>query len=136
MSTKNYSFNFNEDIFIKHFFFMFFMYNISNNKCFIPMYFRREKNRQKYVKTAWYNVSDTTVGHLFKRVNSAPKNKYFMSKIFIAKYINWIFVYFLIYSITNLRVKIFNKKSKLKQTNYQLLYQTFYFSRQNYLMNN
>lgn len=63
------------------------MYGISSNMRFIPMYLRKEKNRTKMLNKK-YNITDTSISNLVNILNVGSKNKYYVSKIFLCKYIN------------------------------------------------
>ena len=65
---------------------MFFMYNISFNKHFTPIYFKKEKNRQKYFDNNKYNLNSFKLDELTNKLQKNQKNKFYVSKIYMCKY--------------------------------------------------
>jgi hypothetical protein len=108
------------------------MYGVSSNKRFLSKYLQKEKTKVKILNKK-YNVIDITLNSVMSVVNEKPKNKYYISKIFLCKHINWIFIYIYIYSITNLRVKSFKKKLKLQYYNRNTLYQVYTLAKYKYM---
>jgi hypothetical protein len=109
------------------------MYSLSNNKNFLTMFFKKEQVRYKIVNKMKYSVSDITLYHIIDVINQKPKNKYYISKILITKHASWLFVYLFVYSITNLRIKMFRRKTKIYYHNYSMLYQTYVYARYKYV---
>lgn len=108
------------------------MYNISFNKHFTPIYFNKEKNRQRHFDLLKYNLSDYSISEIYNNINKVNKNKFYVSKLYLCKYSNWVFLYTFVYSITNLRVKVFKKNITLNYYNYNTLYQTYLLNKYKY----
>ena len=133
---KNYTLMHNEDFFIKKFIFIFFMYGITNNKYFLPVFLKKQKNRHNYIKINKYNLTDSTMNSISMLLNKNNRNKYYISKIYLCRYKSWLFIYTFVYSVTNLRVKTLKNKIKIQYNNYSLLQQTYLFNKYMYLINN
>lgn len=108
---------------------MFFMYNISFNKHFTPVYFKKEKDRNTYFDLSKYSLDSCDLSEINSKLLKNQKNKFYVSKIYICKFNKWVFVYMFIYSITNLRVKVFKKNITLNYYNYNALYNTYLLNR-------
>lgn len=134
MSKKNYSINFSEDIFLKKFFFLFFMYSISKNKHFIDIFFKNERFYVNKFNTSPYNLYEFNKDGLNKLINNKRINRYFVSNIFLCKHLNWVFIYLFMYSITNTHKKYFSKHKKSSYYNTSLLYQIHLYSKNNYAL--
>jgi hypothetical protein len=112
------------------------MYTITVNKNFIFMFFKKKKD--KLIKLSPLFLQSTSFEAIYSILKNKPLNKYYVSKIYICKFTNWIFVYIFIYSITNLRAKtsLRTKKNKnIKYFNKQTLYQNYLASRNKFLYN-
>jgi len=109
------------------------MYTLSSNKHFVPMFFKTHKSRQHVHANNKYGLADVTLSGLLSFLTSQPTNKYYVSKIYLTKYTNWVFIYLFVYSITNLRVKTFRQQTKLKYSNVHLLNKVYMFARTKYL---
>ena len=135
VSFDNYSLNFSEDVFLKKFFFLVFMYGISTTKTFLPMYYITPSTVITTPRAIQYNLTDTNHVSIFKHLQRTPKNKYFVSKIFLCRHFQWLYIYIYIYSITNLRRKILKKK--YTQTGYcsEYFYSIYLNSKYKYLYN-
>lgn len=129
VSVKNYSLHFNEDLFLKKFFFLFFMYTISGNKHFLPMFYKNTNLLHKRLDSSEHALKEVTLFSLYKNLNARAKNKYYVSKIYLCRYVNWVFVYLYIYSITNLRAKTLRKRIKLNYYNKYMLHQAYIYSK-------
>jgi len=131
-SFSNYSVTFNEDLFLKKFIFLFFMYGISCTKFYTASFFKKPKNSKKKFNTSIYKLiyldSPTNV-EFFKQI---PHNKFYVSKIFLCRHTGWIYIYIFIHSVTNIRIKHSTLKKTIKNFNKHLFYQTYLKSKYNY----
>jgi len=113
---------------------MFFMYTMSSNKHFLPIFYKKSKNIKKYVNLNKYYLIDYSLNSFFNCLKKKPNNKYYISKIYLCKYTNWIFVYLYIYSITNIQAKFLKKKFKIGYYNYSQLYSVYLYNKQKYII--
>ena len=114
---------------------MFFAHNVSTNKHFINIYFSNTNKRSKYINLSKYNLKNYKIVNLLDNLHANNQNKNYTSKIYMCKHNNWVFVYLFIYSITNIRVKIFKKNTKINYHNYNNAYQTYLFNKYFYTNN-
>jgi len=107
------------------------MYTISKNKHFISIFYKNTTFFNKKLTDAPYNLVDVNSSSLFKYSNSQPMNTYYVSNIYLCRYVNWIVAYLYIYSTSNLKTKIF-KNTKKTYYNLTLLHQIYTFSKNRY----
>jgi len=131
VSFKNYSIFFNEDLFIKRFFFLFFMYGIINNKTFFFLFFKKTKIKDKKKRYETYNLYEFTLDNILNYFSLQAPTKFYISQIFVCRYANWVYVYVYIYSLSNRKVR--QKKKKI--FNSHLLHQTYLMAKYKYLTN-
>jgi hypothetical protein len=131
ISKKNYSLLFNEDLFIKNFFFIFFMYTISKNKHFISIFFKKKLYFNNKLNVAPYNLTELKDSIIFKYINNQNTPNCYVSNIYICRYINWIFIYLYIHNAYNLRNKTLKNKNK-NHCNLSLFNQIYEFSKNKY----
>lgn len=108
------------------------MYNISFNKHFTPIFFKKEVNRKKHINLNKYSLNSHSLLDINSLLNKVNKNKFYTSKLYLCKSGKWVFAYMYVYSITNLRVKVFKKNITLDYNNYNTLYHTYLLSKYKY----
>jgi hypothetical protein len=133
-SFNNYSLLFNEDLFIKRFFFLFFMYGISSNKHFPPIFFKKNTLKQKTTMRKHHNLTNSSDFNIATYFKTPPHNKFYVSKIFLCRYEKWVYMYLYIYSVTNIRIKKLANQKKLKTFNKQIFYHAYLRSKIHYLV--
>jgi hypothetical protein len=109
------------------------MYSISSNKHFLPIYYKKYTYKECLFKKK-YNLNDFFIENITNKILTKRTNKYFISKIYLCKYINWIYTYIFIYSITNIQKKKLNKKNKISYINYNTLYHTYLLNKYKHLL--
>ncbi len=133
VAFKNYSSAFNEDLFLKRFFFLFFMYGISDKKYFLRIFFKKNSLKFKSKQPTHFNLIEHDVETLYKTIKTTQPNKFYVTQIFLCRYINWIYIYIYIYSISNRKLKALHKQKRVKFINKYFYGRLYLISKQKYL---
>lgn len=131
ISKKNYSMNFNEDMFIKLFCLYLFSYSVSTHKVFSSMFFKPQSNSNSSFYE--YTQRKQSSRRIFESIRKFRVHKYYASTVYLCKIEKWLLVYLFVYKL-HTRTKFTSSATHKAIVSPYLLYQQHVLAKQKYVL--